>query len=136
MKWCVWQKRGEKTGKTKRKRPKKGKGFDKRFIFVVFVAAFLITAFLLSLNEPSDKIFIANLELEEGNQSYIHFDMKHTFSSEKECFAEITLYQNQSVISSTLESLGFVKPNKVVSRSLLMQFPGKGIDFRVDIDCK
>ena len=115
---------------------KKSRSSDKRFIPIAFVVGFIIIVLLLSRNKAADKVIVTNLEIEEGETTYIHFDIKHTFSTEKECYADILLYEGNNGISNNIESLGLIQPNEVVSRSLEIQFPEGDVDFKVDIDCK
>jgi len=116
--------------------PKKEKGFNKNKILIAF-AVVLILMFLFSLiNQYSGKVVVTNLKLEEGEKDYINFDIKHTFSGEKECFADIKIYQDNKVVCSEVKSLGMLEPNNVVSESLFMPFPEGETDFKVDIDCR
>ncbi len=115
---------------------KKSKSSNKKFVPIVFVVGFIIIILLLCKNRPLGKIIVTNLELEEGEKTLINFDIKHTFSTEKECYAEVLLFKGNDGISYDVVSLGYIQPNQVVSKSLELYFPERNIDFRIDIDCK
>jgi hypothetical protein len=127
----------KKRRKLKRRGARKSKGLDKRIVTIAAFFAIIFFIVLLSvLDQSSGKIIVTNMKLEEGEPSYVNFDIKHTFPMSKECYAEVKLYQYQRLISSKIESLGILEPNKVVSKSLSINFPSRGIDFKIDIDCK
>ena len=119
-----------------KEKPKKEKGFNKKTILIAFAVVFILMFLFSLINQYSGKVVVTNLKLKEGEKDYINFDIKHTFSGEKECFADIKIYQNSKVVCSEIKSLGMLEPNNVVSKSLFMPFPEGETDFNVEISCR
>lgn len=101
-------------------------------LFFPFIVIFLVML-LIANSKPG--VFVSNLQIKEGNPTILSFNLKQTFDTERECIASTTVSANNKALSTESKNLGLLPPHKITAQVIQIDFPHKGVDFRVDIDC-
>ncbi|MFH1399773.1 MAG: hypothetical protein ABIG95_06730 [Candidatus Woesearchaeota archaeon] len=101
------------------------------YFLIAVLLGVVILAQLSSKMEP-DTVRVARLRLDN---SRVSFNLVHSYSAERECYAFIELFKGDVQIGNESRSLGIIDPGVQVSRTIEVDFPERGVDFQIDIMC-
>ncbi len=109
----------------------------KKWLVVVLVFVVVsLGVFMLTNPTITGNVIVTRLRTSDGEPAIVSFDLEHRYDTSKQCYANVTLFRDNIVYDSWIETLGEVKPRQKIREEIVIAFPKGSTNYEIKVDCK